>query len=90
MHCELIWVSLTAVASWALVFVTWFLVSKQIKVASDDMKEQIKVMREGVSQQLKMSRDDLKARLQITYEEKFDSPRTEETRSSASHQFTTC
>lgn len=74
MTCELTWVALTAVASWALVLVTWLLVSRQIRVAREDMQEQIKVSRDGMREQLQMARDDLKVRLQITYEEKFDSP----------------
>ena len=44
---------------------------------------------EGVSQQLKMSRDDLKARLQITYEEKFDSPALVSERKKLAHQLLT-
>lgn len=73
MSCEIIWISLTAIASWALVFVTWFVVSKQIKVAREDMQKQIKVSHDGLQEQLKMSRNDLKVRLQISYEDKFDS-----------------
>ncbi|MGD1046844.1 MAG: DUF4760 domain-containing protein [Bacteroidota bacterium] len=74
MNSEIIWISLTAIASWALVFVTWRMVSKQIKATQEDLHEQIKVARDGMNQQLQMARDDLKVRLQITYEEKFDSP----------------
>jgi hypothetical protein len=73
MSCELIWISLTAIASWALVFVTWFVVTKQIKKAKEDMQEQINVSREGLREQLQMGRNDLKVRLQISYEDKFDS-----------------
>jgi hypothetical protein len=35
---ELVWISLTAIASWALVFVTWFLVWRQLRLAREDLK----------------------------------------------------
>ncbi len=73
MNWELIWISLTAMATWALVFVTWCLMSKQMKAAREDMREQINVSRDGMHKQLQMARADLKVRLQTTYEEKFDS-----------------
>ncbi|MGA2624464.1 MAG: DUF4760 domain-containing protein [Bacteroidota bacterium] len=38
MNCESIWISLTALASWTLVFVTWYLVRRQLQMARDDMK----------------------------------------------------
>lgn len=69
-----IWITLTAIASWALVLVTWFAMTKQIKATREGIQEQINVSREGLREQLQMEKDDLKLRLQISYEDKFDGP----------------
>ena len=38
MHWEHFWMALTAIASWALVGITYYLVRKQIKIAREDLK----------------------------------------------------
>ncbi len=66
---ETFWVMLTAIASWALVIVTWRLIKSQIKLGKLQLDEQ----RRFANEQLDLSRSDLKVRLQVNYEEKFDS-----------------
>ena len=38
MTCEAFWMSITAIASWALVLITWILVRSQIKISKEDQK----------------------------------------------------
>jgi len=40
---EIIWVPLTAIASWALVIVTWYMIRKQVKLGKDDLKVRLQV-----------------------------------------------
>jgi hypothetical protein len=38
MGCEVFWISVTAIASWALVAITWVLVRSQIKLSKEDLR----------------------------------------------------
>ena len=38
MGSEILWVSLTAIASWVMVVITWFLIRSQIKLSKEDLK----------------------------------------------------
>jgi hypothetical protein len=84
--CVIDW---TALGTWALVGVTYFLIKRQIDTAREQMKTQIDISREEMKAQTDIAREQMKVSILINLIDKFDSDSMKLARSKLANQILT-